>query len=391
MGALKWIRAVVAMAAFVSTGYVTACAGGGDNGGGEERVGEAQEAIGEACTLNLSTGQYSCTGGFLAYQRVTCCVEGTDHVCRDTYNDWYNCGSCGYSCSGSQWCRGGTCCGVNKGLVHLGDCDHNGTCEKTLNTNTDCGYCGRACSGGQTCVNYNCQCPSGQTYCSGTCTDLQNDDLNCGGCGNKCQGGKHCQSGTCQCPSGQTDCSGTCKNLQNDPSHCGSCTNACSVAHGTAGCSGGICTVASCNTPYANCDGQYSNGCEANSSTDAANCGGCGYHCFGSNACNSGACECTGFDNQCSYLGTGGRCCGTTCVDTNTNCHCGGCGSIGTGNICCRRALGQLQPYFYGPESSGNTCSGSDIHCACDPNQGGLGCVNAWGPGDGACEGVCNE
>jgi hypothetical protein len=48
--------------------------------------------------------------------------------------------------------------------------------------------------------------------------------------------------------------------------------------------------VASCTPGWGNCDGVASNGCEANLSTDAKNCGSCGHACGSGVACAGGGC-----------------------------------------------------------------------------------------------------
>jgi hypothetical protein len=45
--------------------------------------------------------------------------------------------------------------------------------------------------------------------------------------------------------------------------HCGACGRACAPPAGTGACVAGACTVASCNSGFANCNGSATDGCEA--------------------------------------------------------------------------------------------------------------------------------
>jgi hypothetical protein len=54
-------------------------------------------------------------------------------------------------------------------------------------------------------------------------------------------------------------------------------------------CEKSSCVVATCNAGYADCNGSYGDGCEANVTNDPLNCGACGYSCSG-RPCENGAC-----------------------------------------------------------------------------------------------------
>ncbi|HEY2512728.1 MAG TPA: hypothetical protein VGI39_17800, partial [Polyangiaceae bacterium] len=163
------------------------------------------------------------------------------------------------------------------------------------------------------------------------------------------------------CPSGTTASS---------TSSCGSpgcvtasttCTDAstCPVrANATATCTGGTCGF-TCNTGFADCNGNATDGCEVNTSTDINNCGGCsatgstplGVVCSTVNitptctggvcggTCNTGFSSCGGTNTGCTSTiacgkGTGGTsaCCGSDCGQGST-CNSGGaCVSCSPGN-----------------------------------------------------------
>jgi hypothetical protein len=81
---------------------------------------------------------------------------------------------------------------------------------------------------------------------------------------------------------------------------CLSDTRSCSIANGTGqerwdGASFGGCRIVACDVGFADCNGRAGDGCEANISSDANNCGSCGTVCAAPNAietsCNASSCE----------------------------------------------------------------------------------------------------
>jgi hypothetical protein len=105
-----------------------------------------------------------------------------------------------------------------------------------------------------------------------------------------------CMIGSCQ--SGFDDCNmmvadGCETALDTDKMNCGMCGMMCpDPDNGVGACVGGMCTLASCNAGYSDCDGNPANGCEFNTLTDPNNCGGCGIVC-GSGTCTNATCMCT--------------------------------------------------------------------------------------------------
>ncbi|MEZ4367784.1 MAG: MopE-related protein [Kofleriaceae bacterium] len=95
------------------------------------------------------------------------------------------------------------------------------------------------------------------------------------------------------------------------------------VPHAVSACSLGGC-VLQCLPGFFDCDGNYANGCEADLSADADNCGTCGQTCGGRNqtgTCVAGACECAGSFADCN--GNPGDGCE---IDTSSNlANCGAC------------------------------------------------------------------
>jgi len=96
------------------------------------------------------------------------------------------------------------------------------------------------------------------------------------------------------CNSGWGNCDGNningCETSLTTTSNCGSCGTVCNVANANEACSSGTCAISSCISPYSNCDGQYTNGCEVNLNTNVNNCGTCGKACLSTQTCTNGVC-----------------------------------------------------------------------------------------------------
>ena len=174
----------------------------------------------------------------------------------------------------------------------------NGTCVDPSTDRDNCGGCGSVCGPNDLCVDSACQpCPVGQSACgtSGAafCADLQTNDENCGVCGKPCPHGTSCSQGVCTCP--LTTCGADCVDTTSDVSHCGACDVTCSASapNEIATCVKSQCNVG-CASPFADCDGVGSNGCESNLQSSASSCGACGRACI-AGACNAGLCAVTGY------------------------------------------------------------------------------------------------
>jgi hypothetical protein len=130
-------------------------------------------------------------------------------------------------------------------------------------------------------------CSGDVTDWSAAWPDTQTDVANCGALGNGCrlaQATTVCSAGRCEvvaCDDGWKDCNGDATDgceadLDANAEHCGACGKPCHLANATAACSGGICRITSCDRGWGDCDGSDSNGCETNTRTDPAHCGTCG-------------------------------------------------------------------------------------------------------------------
>ena len=271
-----------------------------------------------------------------------------------------NCGEC----SGGGICGGGggpNTCGSNecvaKTCVQVGaSCGYTSDgCSKAIN----CGKCTdpEVCGGGgeenqcgctpKTCVQMGANCGMVDTGCGsencGACTAPDT----CGGgglpnvCGCTCtlpNAVTNCLGGVCtikSCNAGWADCDGAsangCEaNLNADVANCGTCNTVCGTTNGASVCLSGSCVI-TCDVGFANCDGDPSNGCEAQFSSDPNNCGACHQPCSPNhveglscvNAVCIGTCE-AGFEDCNGDLRTDG-CEADTATDPT---NCGSCGAL---------------------------------------------------------------
>ncbi len=280
-----------------------------------------------ACAMSCSTGRTACGA-----------------ACIDLRTNASNCGACGSACparaNAAAVCSAGAC-GIlcNAGFA---DCDGNplNGCEASLSAAVTCGSCTHACTAlnaVSTCAAGNCGfvCNAGYGDCDGLLangceTDTRSSAGNCGACGANCArphatgacSGSACVVGVCD--AGYADCDGNPVNgcevdTRSAAAHCGGCGRACSFANATATCVSGACALNACLGGYANCDGVASNGCETNLNTSGAHCGACSNQCATLTVCSAGACV--------STCPAGTTVCSGACVNTASDVNnCGRCG-----------------------------------------------------------------
>jgi hypothetical protein len=133
-------------------------------------------------------------------------------------------------------------------------------------------------------------CAADQVCCDSVCVNTKADADNCGSCGNKCENAAHatgaCANSKCtfECDVGFADCDKLTDNgceidVTSDTTHCGDCSTICLFANATPKCESGMCGIASCTAPFADCNMMAMDGCEANLGMDVNNCKSCGNKC----------------------------------------------------------------------------------------------------------------
>ncbi len=371
-----------------------------------------------ACTNSTCTVG-ACTAPFAD------CNDRVDDGCEaDTSTSLAHCGRCGAACEARPntvtACLAGRC--ERPCAAGFADCDGDSSNGCEVDTRADTAHCG-AC-------NTRCTPPNGTPVCTaGVCaiaacsggfgdcdtnasngceTDLRSAAAHCGACGTSCpsrpMAAALCADRRCVlvCASGYQDCDGDATNgcevdIRTSADHCGACGRACTVMGGSGRCLAGSCSVAMCETGRADCDGSSANGCEVDTTTSLAHCGGCNLACPArANAtprCAAGACGfvCNAGFGDCD--GNTGNGCET---DLRTSpAHCGSCGGAcpsrpNTAASCAAGACGYACAAGFG-DCDGNTGNGCEAdlrtsltHCgAC-----GRGCsVSDGAPACGA--GVC--
>lgn len=264
-----------------------------------------------ACAAGVC-GVGACTAPFAD------CDRSAGNGCEtDTQRDVAHCGGCAMACAAranaGAACMGGVC--VYTCAAGFDDCDgdpSNG-CEADLNTDVArCGACANRCAVANAtarCVAGRCAvgaCAAGFAACdsdpgNGCETSTETSVMHCGGCGQACAAPANaaatCEAGRCSftCQPGFADCDGNASNgcevdTRSSATHCGACNRGCALSNATAQCAGSRCTVAQCAAGAGDCDGEASNGCEANLRTSASHCGACGRSCATGEVCEAGAC-----------------------------------------------------------------------------------------------------
>jgi hypothetical protein len=302
---------------------------------------------------------------------------GGAYACTDIEVDPLNCNGCGIQCGvsagtvGKPLCQAGACvvgCGGGSTACPASAAP-NPTSPYCANTNTDnanCGACGQICDTGSTCNGAGvCVCASNVDGLETDCTTDDTALVACNGDG-----------GTSDCGSPYA-----CTDTQTDALNCNGCGIQCGVSAGTVGkplCQGGQCVVGcgggstACPAdPPTNPAAPYC----ANTSTDNANCGGCGLICDPGSTCNgSGKCVCAssagGLETDCT-------------IDDTSSVPCSG-GDAGTNDCGSPYACTDLQ-------TDPLNCNGCGIHCGVTAGtvgmpfcQGGA-CVVGCGGGTTAC------
>jgi hypothetical protein len=216
------------------------------------------------------------------------------------------------------------------------------------------------------------------------------DAANCGACGTVCDlpnAVEGCANATCTvtgCDAGFGNCDQQAPNgcetdTLTDLANCGGCGKACTGINASASCQAGTCTLV-CNPGFEDCNGNAADGCEAEIATDIDNCGGCGDKCgdFGGIAtCDQGVCSLTCTGSWCNCDNDDANGCEDLCITVN---DCGGCGiECDADNAFNSCNGGQCQ---YSCQFGWDDCDGDPSNgCETDVSDDELNC--------GACNDVC--
>ena len=317
------------------------------------------ENVGEKCT----DGRF-CSGALCA----TSCQAGLflcDDKCVDGTTNPYYCGvtsDCtetnnGTKCEDTQVCVSGKCeynsckepetlCSTTGGNqcinIESDDADNCGSCGYKCSEHPVANATANGCAKGvcqYTCINNTENVGSDNTAANIRCVDTSTDVNNCGRKGKKCDPGQVCVNSNCvqnSCTKSNeilcaTENGNTCKDVKSsDADNCGSCGYKCSehpVANATAnGCAMGVCQYTCIN----NTENVGGNNTAANircvdTSTDVNNCGGKGEKCASGQVCVNSVCVQNSCDKSkvlCSTT-TGNDCIDIKSTDSN---NCGTCG-----------------------------------------------------------------
>lgn len=199
------------------------------------------------------------------------------------------------SCGAGRYCEGGACraqvCMPNTATCSGGNtlsvCDPRGASRMDA-----------PCPGGASCSNGQCQaprvCEPGAVSCASQTGRRICTPDGTGYMVVNCPSGQLCTGGVCMatqvCTPGVATCGGDGQVQRCNESGTGYTTTACGTSpNATVACMNGQC-VASCTAGFANCDGDTSNGCEAELATSVTNCGACARACASGQTCTAGVC-----------------------------------------------------------------------------------------------------
>ncbi len=300
-------------------------------------------------------------------------------------------------------------CSASGTTVHLSG-GSGGSGTSTLSGGTGGAGTGGAGTGGagDAGVDSGPTCTSSQKLCDGMCVATSDPAYGCSltfctPCGDYANAMAACSAGACAlgaCNTGWSNCDGDmtngCEaNTGTDPSNCGACGAACVVPNATANCTAGICGVGMCMAGWTDCNMNPTDGCEANLGNDPNNCGTCGMVCPGLQTCESGVCglSCPKGTADCNMPQLPTDTCQTT-LGTNKNCNfCGDTCALPNSNSQCTEVngvgtcnLGTCLPGYANCDSI--VTNGCEVNTNTDANNCNS-CGNAcpYGPNSTA---VCN-
>jgi len=290
------------------------------------------------CTVDETCNSGICNGTPRDCGETECiyawCIEAEDVCVTNPVDNGTACDD-GNACTLEDQCTDTECIGVPKDCSYLVQDDPcmNATCIP--DSQPEPGKCvtslklkGTPCNDGLACTeDTTCQaagtCAAGYEHTPESCSDLLDNGNPCyiGACAEPdgcylvqladstscsipnafgiCNGG-YCQFVKCQESFG--DCNldmedGCEADIFASLEHCGECGASCKYFNAWTQCSTGQCNFIGCAVGYTDCDDDLETGCEANTGTDAENCGSCGFICETTNAAKVGVC----WNSMCNY------------------------------------------------------------------------------------------
>ncbi|MBW1809082.1 MAG: hypothetical protein JRJ87_12880 [Deltaproteobacteria bacterium] len=318
-------------------------------------------------------------------------------------------------CPGWCNCLEGRFCVPDNKDMSPGDCawcpDNQADCNNQVSDGCEanlvhdpnhCGECAAGCATVQFCEFAACvdACRPGLTQCGRSCIDTSSDLDNCGGCDQPCQPNQVCSRGECKsgCAEDLTLCNGRCVDTDSDPANCNHCGNLCRFENAFGQCTDGTCQIRQCIEPFADCNSDPVDGCEADLTSDSAHCGSCTTPCTqvilsscidstqrkypsGVVSCEESECVYEMAIEVCEHGCVAGRCrgdiCGSGRCDPDENCIGGVCYCGSTHNIictptefCCIDSCVDLQNDSENCNVCGKSCGQNSIcaagKCECD-------------------------
>lgn len=241
------------------------------------------------------------------------CDNAPMNGCEADLTSASTCGRCENSCAGSTpICAmvagdGGVTRACTNGCTAMTPVRCGTSCVETSTDLQHCGACGQSCvaptGGGATCTGGTCSrtCTAGSHLCGSQCVA----DTSPNTCGSRCApcpagpagSVPSCVAGTCDfaCGPDLHRCASACVAVTSVMGCGSSCTPCPTAANADPTCDGTRCGTR-CRPGFADCDGNLSNGCEADLSTPTS-CGRCGTLCparpNAAAACRSNLCAIT--------------------------------------------------------------------------------------------------